>query len=188
MPTRSHKNDHHGHKTAYVTLLGIIVAILLSRMPFVMEYLEHIGTLGYVGAFFAGMLFVISFTVATGALILFVLAEHLHPIELALIAGMGATTSDVLIFLYAKRRVSHDLEDLYHAVDRKYHLKHLMHKRTVHWMLPVIGAILLASPLPDELGASLMGLSHMKTSKFIVVSFLLNAIGIFLVVSAAALL
>ena len=49
----------------------------------------------------------------------------------------------------------------------------------------MIGAIIIASPFPDEIGVSLMGISKMKTYQFILISFLLNAIGIFLVVSAS---
>ena len=55
-------------------------------------------------------------------------------------------------------------------------------------MLPVIGAIIIASPLPDELGVSLMGMSQMKASRFILLSYILNSIGIFLVVSASLLI
>jgi len=34
------------------------------------------------------------------------------------------------------------------------------------------------SPLPDELGLAMMGLSKMKTSLFIPISFILNSLGI----------
>jgi len=56
------------------------------------------------------------------------------------------------------------------------------------WTLPVIGAIIIASPFPDEIGVSLVGISKIKTYQFLLVSFILNAIGIFLVVSASAVI
>ena len=46
------------------------------------------------------------------------------------------------------------------------------------WLIPFIGALIVASPLPDELGLTMMGLSKMKTSLFIPLSFLLNFFGI----------
>jgi len=63
-------------------------------------------------------------------------------------------------------------------------LKHLMHTKYFSWTLPVIGAIIIASPLPDEMGVGLMGISKLKTKQFILLSFILNSIGIFLIASA----
>jgi len=53
------------------------------------------------------------------------------------------------------------------------------------WLIPIAGAFIIASPLPDEIGISLMGLSKVKNWHFILITFLLNAIGIFLVVTLA---
>jgi hypothetical protein len=55
-------------------------------------------------------------------------------------------------------------------------------------MLPVIGAIIIASPLPDEVGISLMGLSKISTPKFIFISYILNSIGLFLIISASVVI
>ncbi|KKR47070.1 MAG: hypothetical protein UT80_C0011G0001, partial [Parcubacteria group bacterium GW2011_GWC1_40_13] len=46
------------------------------------------------------------------------------------------------------------------------------------WLIPFIGALIIASPLPDEAGLAMMGLSKMKTSVFIPISFALNFLGI----------
>ena len=61
---------------------------------------------------------------------------------------------------------------------------HLVHTKYFSWTLPILGAIIIASPLPDEMGVGLMGISKLKTSKFILLSFILNAIGIFLIITA----
>ena len=60
------------------------------------------------------------------------------------------------------------------------------HKR--HKPLPrqnVMGAIIIASPFPDEVGISLMGISQLKNWQFLVISFLLNSLGILFVVTIA---
>ena len=44
------------------------------------SFLLHLGNFGYIGAFIAGILFVSTFTVATSALVLLVLAETLSNI------------------------------------------------------------------------------------------------------------
>jgi len=181
--------NQHAFKWKYNNLtlafFGILFAILLSRVEGFHAFLIHLGGFGYIGAFFAGMLFVSTFTVATSALVLLTLAETLSPIEIGLIAGLGAVVGDMTIFRFIKDNLSREIEDIYKNFDRKKHLKHLFHTKYFNWMLPVIGAIIIASPFPDELGVSMIGLSKMSTLKFLVLSFVLNSIGIFLIVSAS---
>ncbi|OGG78335.1 hypothetical protein A3A36_01445 [Candidatus Kaiserbacteria bacterium RIFCSPLOWO2_01_FULL_52_12b] len=50
--------------------------------------------------------------------------------------------------------------------------------RLFKWLIPFVGALIIASPLPDEAGLAMMGLSKMKTSVFIPISFALNFLGI----------
>jgi len=181
--------NHHAFKWKYKNLtlvfFGVLFAVLLSRIQGFHEFLVHLGRFGYIGAFFAGMLFVSTFTVATSALILLTLAETLSPIEIGLIAGFGAVVGDLTIFHLMKDNLSREIEYIYTQFDHKKHLKKLFHTKYFNWMLPVIGAIIIASPFPDELGVSMIGLSKMNTIKFIVLSFILNSLGIFLVVSAS---
>ncbi len=175
------------YKNLTILLVSIVIALILSRLEIFNSFLLHLGTWGYVGAFFAGMLFVVSFTAAIGAIILFVLAEYLSPLEIGLIAGLGAMVSDLTIFRFVKDNLINELEPLYKRFGGN-HISHVLHTKYFHWTLPLIGALIIASPLPDEVGISLMGISKMKTHKFILISFLLNAIGIFLVISLSLLM
>jgi len=186
---RRHRIHHRHkiHKYTNLALVGvsIIVAFALSRIEGFHIFLLQLGGFGLIGAFIAGMLFVSTFTFATGGLILLVLAEKLSPVEIGLLAGAGAVVGDLFIFRIVKDDILTELTDLYHVFGGK-HLTHLLHTYYFNWMLPVIGALIIASPLPDELGVSLMGLSKMKTYQFITISFLLNSFGIFLIISASA--
>lgn len=175
------------YKNLTLVFLGIVFALILSRIETFHAFLLHLGNLGFVGAFIAGILFVNIFTVSTGALILLILAEQLSAVEIGLIAGLGAVVGDLIIFHLVKDNLSGELELIYDKIDSKHHFIKLLHSKYFHWTLPVIGAIIIASPLPDELGVTLMGISKMKTYKFIIVSFLLNSLGIFLIVSASLL-
>ena len=48
-----------------------------------------------------------------------------------------------------------------------------------HYLLYVVAGIVIASPLPDELGVSmLVGLSHIKPFSFALISFIMNSLGI----------
>ena len=125
------------------------------------------------------------FTVATSALVLLTLAETLSPVEIGFIAGLGAVVGDMIIFHFIKDTLSREIEDIYNTFDQKKYVQKLFHTKYFNWMLPVIGAVLIASPFPDELGVSMIGLSKMSTFKFIILSFILNSLGIFLIVSAS---
>jgi hypothetical protein len=179
----------HRYHYKNLTYLGIsiIIAILLFKNHTFHSLLLHLGNYGYIGAFIGGILFVSTFTVSIGTVILFNLAGYLNPIEIALIAGIGAVVGDTTIFKFVQvKGLVSEIKHFFHYFGSD-KLKHLIHTKYFGWTLPVIGAIIIASPLPDELGIGLMGLSHMKTWKFVIVSFLLNSIGIFLVVSSTLL-
>lgn len=175
------------YKNLTFVFLGICLAILISQVESFHGFLLGLGDFGYVSAFFAGVLFVSTFTVATGAVILLVLAEKLTAWELGLIAGAGAVLGDFLIFRLVRDKLLEELATIYNNFGGR-HISHLLHTKYFSWAFPVFGAIIIASPLPDELGISLLGISKMKTYKFIVLSFVLNATGIFLVLSASTII
>lgn len=174
------------YKNLSIFLVGIFMAFLLSQYQPFQQFLLNLGTWGYIGAFFGGILFVLSFTMPMGSVILFLLAEKLSPLEIGLIAGLGAVVGDLAIFHFVKDNLLEELKPLYHRFGGD-HVSHILHSKYFHWTLPVLGAFIIASPFPDEVGVSLMGISKMKTYKFVVISFLLNVTGIFLIISASFL-
>ena len=176
------------YKNITFLFFSLCLAFFIFRNEALHSFLLHLGTLGYLGAFLAGMLFVSTFTVATGAIILLVLAESLSPIEIGIIAGLGAVVGDFAIFRFVKDDLAREIRDIYNKFDGGNHLKKVLHTKYFSWTFPVLGAAIIASPLPDEIGVSLMGISKMSTVKFLLISFLLNAIGIFLVVSASTVI
>lgn len=173
------------YKNLTFLLISIIIAFFFAHYEPFHAFLLNLGSLGYLGAFLAGILFVSTFTVATGAIILLVLAESLSPIEIGLIAGLGGVVGDFVIFRFIKDNLSQEITDIYNHIDGNHHIQRIFHTKYFSWTLPVMGAVIIASPLPDEVGVSLMGISKMKTYQFLIISFLLNALGIFLVVSAS---
>lgn len=180
----------HRLKYKNLTLLffSIILAVFLSRLESFHALLLNLGSFGYLGAFIAGILFVSTFTVATGAVILRVLAEKLSPLEIGIIAGFGAVLGDFTIFKFVKDGLVNEVREVYEKIDHGNHLLKLLHTKYFSWMFPIFGAIVIASPLPDEIGVSLLGIGKMKSYQFLILSFILNAVGIFLVVSASKFL
>ena len=136
-------------------------------------FLLNLGAWGYMGAFIAGILFVSTFTVATGIVILLVLAEKLSPIEIGLIAGLGAVIGDLTIFRFIKDGLIEEINPVYRRLGGD-HITKILQTQYFSWTLPVIGAIIIASPFPDEIGVSLMGIAKMKTYQFVALSFFLR--------------
>lgn len=169
------------YKNLTIFAVSLTLAFFLSRYEPFRMFLLGLGETGYIGAFIAGCLFVSTFTVWIGAIILFTLAEQMNPILLALVAGCGGVVGDLTIFRFVKDKLVEEITPLYNALGGN-HLTHVLHTKYFGWTLPVIGAIIIASPLPDELGVSLMGISKMSTFRFLLLSFILNTTGIFLII------
>lgn len=176
------------YKNLAFLLVSFVAAFSLSRYEPFHTFLLNLGSLGYLGAFVAGVLFVSTFTFATGAVILLALAERLSPIEIGIIAGLGAVSGDFVIFRFIKDNLTEEVKNIYDRIDGDHHIKRVLHTKYFSWTLPVIGAIIIAAPFPDEIGVSLMGISKMKTYQFLLISFILNAIGIFLVITASTII
>jgi len=184
------KKKWHRYHYKNLTYLAIrlIVSLLLLKNSFFQSILLQLGNFGYIGAFIGGILFVSTFTISIGAVILLTLTKYLHPVEIGLIAGLGAVITNLIIFkLIKNNELTEEIKHFfnYFGGDK---VSHLLHSKYFSWSLPVIGALIIASPLPDELGVSLIGISRMQTSKFVIMSFFLNSIGIFLAVSAGTLI
>lgn len=176
-------------KYPYLTgvLIGVLIAVILAQNQTFKDWLIHLGSLEYIGALVAGMIFVSSFTVAISAVVLAIMVQNIHPMALALIGGVGAVMGDYLIFKLVRSNLQKELALLF-GKDGTNSIKHILHSRYIAWMLPVIGVFIIASPLPDELGVSLLGVSKMSEGKFILISYISNALGILAIVSVAKVL
>lgn len=156
----------------FLFMLSVFFAVLLLRSDAMHGFIADIGSIGYIGAFFAGAFFTTGLTILPAFAILAVLAETLNPWILALIAGFGAALMDVvLIAIVQKHAVQHVrvfAPRLFHKV-RKLH----RHKSPVRHLLPVIGGVLLAMPgLPDEVALTFMSAGQVRPRKFFLYAFL----------------
>ncbi len=174
------------YKNTTLLFLGLLLFIYLAQTPQVDSLIRQAGTLGYVGAFITGIFFVSTFTAAPAGLVLFNLADHLHPVEVAIMAGLGAMVGDYLIFRLLKDHIFEELQPILGKLQHPY-VRTLFKTPYFAWLLPVIGAFIIASPLPDEAGISLLGLSKIKRWQFFLVTYILNALGILGIVYIAKL-
>jgi hypothetical protein len=176
------------HKRNLLLLVGsVLAAFWLTRLPFFRETVLRLGALGYLGSFVGGVFYAFSFTISFSLVLLTTLAEKLNPLAVSFLAGCGALLGDYILYRFFKDEIAKDLEPIYQRLGGS-HLRRLLKTKYFSWALPVIGAIIIASPLPDEAGITLLGIAKMPTWQFLAVSFIHNLVGIFLIISASRLL
>lgn len=172
------------YKNTGLLVLSLILFFYFAQSAFVQNIIIEVGSWGYLGSFLTGVCFVSIFTVAPASVVLFYIANILNPIWVAVTAGAGAVLGDYLIFRFLRDRVFKELTPVFSQMGGSF-LKKLFKSPYFTWFIPLAGAFIIASPLPDEIGISMMSLSKIKNWHFILISFLLNAVGIFIIITIA---
>lgn len=139
---------------------------------------EFIASLGYIGTFLAGMLFTYGFTAAPATSILIILAKEQSIVAAGAVAGLGALIGDLVIFKFIRHSFSDEIERMSNEkIFRRFGKIPNLFKR---YLLPVLAGFIIASPLPDEVGISMLASSRAVSLKiFSLVSYILNTAGIF---------
>ena len=170
----------HLLKDLFFILTGAVIAIALAKSGWLDVILAFLGSVP-VASFIAGIFFTSAFTIAPSSVALSHLIESSSLLTVALWGALGALCGDLILFFFIRDRFA---EDLQHSLKPSL-LKHIMssfHLGFMKWLAPILGAFIIASPLPDELGLTLMGLSRVRLAVLIPVSFIMNALGIYALV------
>ena len=179
-------NQIHLHKWKLKNFIfltiGLIIFIYIIELSSVRSFISGLGSLGYFGAFLAGMFFVSIFTVVPAIAVLLIISTKLNLLGMSLVGGLGSIIGNYIIYEFFKDGIYQELKPVF-AHTKQTYLVHVFRTTYFNWMVVVAGAIVLASPLPDELGLSILGLSNIKRWQFLLMSFVFNTIGIFAIVS-----
>lgn len=169
-----------------LTLLAISVAatVWLFYSGHLGGVVALFGKLGYLGVFLAGLMFVSTFTILPATAILFAFAQGLPALPVALVGAAGAMIMDYLAFRFIRDHLLAELNPFLKML-RIYRPVNILRTKYFAWLAPVVGAIVIASPLPDELGLTLLGLTKISASRFITLTFTMNFVGILLIALAA---
>ncbi len=171
-----------------LVLFSILIAGILIKTGTIDVFLKLFDSSYLLTSFVAGILFTSVFTTAVGSAAFVVLGiDGFNPLVVGLIGGLGALTGDIIIFKFVREDLQADISYLLRLKKRKT-LRKLAFHPLVQLLLPVAGGVVIASPLPDEIGVSLLALSHVNMRYFSIFSFVFNAIGIGLMVRIGSLL
>jgi uncharacterized membrane protein YdjX (TVP38/TMEM64 family) len=168
----------------WIIVFSIIIAVIFAKSSLLDSLLGSIQNFYILGSFIAGLFFTSIFTTAPAIIVLGTFGAAFNPLIVAIVGGFGALIGDFVIFNFMKGHISEDVNYLL-SQTRSKRLRDIFKHRFVRWSLAFVGALIIASPLPDELGLALMGMSKLSTTKFALISFTFNALGI-LVISYVA--
>lgn len=155
-------------------VFAITIAIFILTHPTSHKIIQSLGSLGYIGGFFAGILYISTFTAVPSAAVFLLLADSLNPFFLSFIGGLGAMCGDYIIYKFFQYGSSKTTNTDF--------VKKLKNLSMLRWLTVLLGALIIASPFPDEVGIALIGITRLETQKFLLLSFILNTVGILLIV------
>lgn len=180
-PTRTARVYMEKYPKFLLLFITFIIAYLMFYGKTYPPLHEFFSSAGYFGTFVSGIFFVYGFTAAPATVILLVLAKEQNIWIAGLIGGLGALIGDLIIFKFLRVSFADEVSSLMHEkliskVNKK--IPDIFKK----YFIPVFAGFIIASPLPDEIGVALFAVSeHISMKMFTVISYVLNTIGIYII-------
>jgi hypothetical protein len=137
--------------------------------------------MGYFGTFLAGLLYPYALTSAAGTGILLILAKEQSLLLAGVIAGAGALISDIILIFFVKHGFSDEVEKL--SKERVVRIVSRWIPESIRaYFIGAFASILIASPLPTEIGIMLLAsIKRISVKKFEIIVYLLHASAIFII-------
>lgn len=167
-------------------ILAIIAAYFIFSNPQVASYVSSLNSWGYLGVFIAGIFFTLGFTSPLSAG--FFITLNPENIWLAgILGGIGAMLGDLLIFKF----IRFSFMDEFHRLKKTTIMKKIsslidntLGQKIKVYIMYAFAGFLIASPLPDEMAVIMLaGLTKIKINILAIISFVMNTLGILILLS-----
>ena len=180
------KTKHSAYKNLFRDLFFIAVSIFISlwivRLGVLHNITSVMSELMFIATFITGFFFTLAFTIVPATIVLAEFAHHISHLQLAFWGACGALVGDLTIFFFVSDRFTQDILDVI-KISKAKKLTHFFKKGYFRWLSPLIGALIIASPLPDEIGITMMGVSKTRLSLIVPISFCMNFIALYALAS-----
>ncbi len=174
----------HAHHNVLVFISSVIVAYVLLQGGLIDGLLHLFGGATALAALVGGFFFTSIFTIGPAGVFLVALAGHAPFWQVVLVGAFGSVIGDILLMSFIERSAAEELAEAFKK-NRYAHFFRIGQSRFLRFTWALLGAIIIASPLPDELGLALLGFSRVSTRYFVPISFVMNAVSIFLLIHVA---
>lgn len=166
-----------------LVLSGLFSVFIISSTQF-HNLIVNVRDYAYIGSFVTGIFFTSTFTVLPATVTLYYLSKKHNLVVIAFTGALGAMVGDNLLLRVIRSEVERNLYSFI-IPKHKRALKKVLATKAVYWLIALLGIIVIASPLPDELGLTMLGLIHFKTRHFLFISFFVNFLGMLLLTLVA---
>lgn len=168
----------------FLLFLCIILAYYLFSQAGISSFIENLSKDNYLSIFLAGVFLALGFS-APFSIGFFILLQPENLLFASLIGGFGAMAGDMLIFKTIKYSFIKEFKELERKkIIRKIEKIVEKNKNVLirHYLLYIFAGITIATPLPDEIGISMLaGLTTIKPLKLAIISFFLHSIAVFII-------
>jgi hypothetical protein len=170
----------------HTTLVAIVLVLFISILDTVIvrTFFEFSTSLGLASAFIAGMFYVSLFTAAPAVIMLAELSKTIDTIPLILFASIGSVVGDLIILKIFRDNIYEEMKYLGQKLGIGIKIKKSQRK-AVSWLMALVGIFVLGSPLPDEVGIAMLGMTQYSKARILLVAFVANFVGIAIIVFAA---
>jgi len=184
-------------------IISFLVAYYILKFKPITIFVHGLSYFGYLAAFILGMMFTYALTTTPAVTSLYNLGQQFNPLLIAFVGAFGSVISDYIIFRFVRNRLMDEIKLLSSEIKRatrpmqrldftkKLRIilwKKISHSRVWKMMIPLIAGLIIASPLPDELGVAIFGAAKYEVKKFLLLSYCFNFIGILAITSLSNIL
>ena len=170
-------------KVKYPKLLFLILTYILAYFIFTgRDYVSGsiLFSTGYLGIFIAGVLYSYGFTSGPATAYMLIIAKQYNPVIAAIIGGFGSLLGDLLIFEFLRVSFSDEMKKLSKEKPILF-FERILPLSLRKFILPLTAAFFIASPLPDEIGVSLLAASNISPKLFSALDYIFNTTGIMII-------
>jgi hypothetical protein len=169
---------------AWFLLASIAATIILVKTDVIARIFVHAQEYDTLASFVSGFFFSSGIATPPAMVALAESAAYVPLWELCVVGAIGSVAGDLLLFRFMRSRLLEYVLDVsLHPSVRRFGRR--VAASPLWWLGPIAGAIVVASPLPDELGLIMMGLSSIRLWQFVSLAFVANVAGIYAIVIAA---
>ncbi len=165
------------YKHSTMAVLAVGAFVLLLDTTIIQGSLSYVEKLGIFGIILAGIMFTSFFTTAPAIVLLLAFNDLHSPLDVAFYGAIGAVIGDWIILRFFEEKVAYELRPLAKKLNLMRFIRQLRRKKNRE-RATLMGMLVIASPVPDEIGIGLLGIAHLPTISLLIITFLLNAAGI----------
>jgi len=169
--------------------LTYLFAILIFSENDLLHYSEPLSSLGLTGVFVAGFFYAYEITAAPATAVLLLMAEGRNILVAGIVGGLGALVSDIIIFYFFRAEMLGEIRGISKTRVAQFIEKEetLLFGRFKKYVLYAFACFMVASPLPTEIGISILAtVKSLTPKKFIFLAFLLHTTGILAILALGA--